>query len=38
MFQAQLVPLAAVDAVYAVGAVIVAGLLLRAFRRPAVAA
>ncbi|MFM0419269.1 YhfC family intramembrane metalloprotease [Paraburkholderia aromaticivorans] len=38
MFQAQLVPLAAVDAVYAVGAVIVAGLLLRAFRRPAVVA
>lgn len=38
MFQAQLVPLAAVDAVYAVGAVIVAGLLFRAFRRPAVAA
>ncbi|EIF31007.1 putative membrane protein [Burkholderia sp. Ch1-1] len=38
MFQAQLVPLAAVDAVYAVGAVIVAGLLFRAFRRPVVAA
>ncbi len=38
MFQAQLVPLAAVDAVYAVGAVIVAGLLFRAFRRPAVVA
>ncbi|MDR8401534.1 MULTISPECIES: YhfC family intramembrane metalloprotease [Paraburkholderia] len=38
MFQAQLVPLAAVDAVYAVGAVIVAGLLFRAFRRPGVAA
>ena len=37
-FQAQLVPLAAVDAVYAVGAVIVAGLLFRAFRRPAVTA
>lgn len=38
MFQAQLVPLAAVDAVYAVGAVVVAGLLFRAFRRPAVVA
>ncbi|OAJ55570.1 hypothetical protein A6V36_30015 [Paraburkholderia ginsengiterrae] len=38
MFQAQLVPLAAVDAVYAVGAVVVAGLLFRAFKRPAVAA
>ena len=38
MFQAQLVPLAAVDALYAVGAVIVAGLLFRAYRRPAVAA
>ncbi|ABE30982.1 hypothetical protein DR64_4143 [Paraburkholderia xenovorans LB400] len=38
MFQAQLVPLAAVDAVYAVGAVIVAGLLFRTFRRPAVVA
>jgi len=38
MFQAQLVPLAAVDAVYALGAVVVAGLLFRAFRRPAAAA
>ncbi|SIO46598.1 Uncharacterized membrane protein YhfC [Burkholderia sp. GAS332] len=38
LFQAQLVPLAAVDGVYALGAVIVAGLLFRAFRRPAVAA
>jgi uncharacterized membrane protein YhfC len=38
LFQAQLVPLAAVDGVYAVGAVIVAGLLFRGFRRPAVAA
>ncbi|ASV99162.1 YhfC family intramembrane metalloprotease [Paraburkholderia aromaticivorans] len=38
LFQAQLVPLAAVDAVYALGAVIVAGLLVRAFRRPALAA
>jgi uncharacterized membrane protein YhfC len=37
LFQAQLVPLAAVDGVYALGAVIVAGLLFRAFRRPAVA-
>jgi uncharacterized membrane protein YhfC len=38
LFQAQLVPLAAVDGVYAVGAVIVAGLLFRVFRRPAVTA
>jgi uncharacterized membrane protein YhfC len=38
MFQAQLVPLAAVDAVYALGAVVVAGLLFRAFRRPVAAA
>ncbi|HZZ04878.1 YhfC family intramembrane metalloprotease [Paraburkholderia sp.] len=38
LFQAQLMPLAAVDGLYAVGAVIVAGLLFRAFRRPAVAA
>jgi uncharacterized membrane protein YhfC len=38
LFQAQLVPLAAVDAVYAVGAVIVTGLLFRAFRRPALPA
>lgn len=37
LFQAQLVPLAAVDGVYALGAVIVAGLLFRAFRRPALA-
>ena len=37
LFQAQLVPLAAVDGVYALGAVIVAGLLFRTFRRPAVA-
>jgi uncharacterized membrane protein YhfC len=34
LFQAQLVPLAAVDAVYALGALVVAGLLFRAFRRP----
>ncbi|WP_434109745.1 YhfC family intramembrane metalloprotease [Paraburkholderia caffeinilytica] len=38
LFQAQLMPLAAVDGMYAVGAVIVAGLLFRVFRRPAVAA
>ncbi|CAE6685716.1 hypothetical protein R69927_06070 [Paraburkholderia domus] len=38
LFQAQLVPLAAVDGLYAVGAVIVAGLLFRVFRRPAVVA
>jgi uncharacterized membrane protein YhfC len=38
LFQAQLVPLAAVDGVYAVGAVIVAGMLFSIFRRPAVAA
>ncbi|AXL51035.1 membrane protein [Paraburkholderia caffeinilytica] len=38
LFQARLVPLAAVDGVYALGAVIVAGLLFKAFRRPAVAA
>ncbi|WP_168794242.1 YhfC family intramembrane metalloprotease [Paraburkholderia aromaticivorans] len=38
LFQAQLVPLAAVDAVYAVGAVIVTGLLFRAYRRPVVVA
>ncbi|RKE36215.1 putative membrane protein YhfC [Paraburkholderia sp. BL23I1N1] len=38
MFQAQLVPLAAVDGVYALGAVIVAGLLFKVCRRPAVAA
>lgn len=38
LFQAQLVPLVAVDGVYAVGAVVVAGLLMRNFRRPALAA
>lgn len=38
LFQAQLVPLAAVDGVYALGAVIVTGLLFRVFRRPAIAA
>jgi uncharacterized membrane protein YhfC len=38
LFQAQLVPLAAVDAVYALGAVIVAGVLMRTFRRRAAAA
>ena len=38
LFQAQLVPLAAVDAVYALGAVIVVGLLMRTVRRPAVVA
>jgi uncharacterized membrane protein YhfC len=38
MFQAQLVSLAAVDAVYALGALIVVGLLVRTFRRPALAA
>lgn len=38
LFQAQLVPLAAVDGVYALGALIVAGLLFRTYRRPAVAA
>jgi uncharacterized membrane protein YhfC len=38
LFQAQLVPLAAVDAVYALGALVVAGLLFRTFRRTAVAA
>ena len=38
LFQAQLVPLAAVDGVYAVGALIVAGWLFKAFRRPALAA
>jgi uncharacterized membrane protein YhfC len=36
LFQAQLVPLAAVDAVYALGALVVAGLLFRTFRRPVV--
>ncbi|AFT85594.1 YhfC family intramembrane metalloprotease [Paraburkholderia phenoliruptrix] len=34
LFQAQLVPLAAVDALYALGAVVVVGLLVKAFRRP----
>ncbi|MFM0740652.1 YhfC family intramembrane metalloprotease [Paraburkholderia xenovorans] len=38
LFQANLVPLAAVDGVYAVGAVIVTGVLFRTFRRPARAA
>jgi len=38
MFQARLVPLGAVDAVYALGAVVVAGLLMRTFRRRAAAA
>ncbi|WP_144138574.1 YhfC family intramembrane metalloprotease [Paraburkholderia sp. BCC1884] len=38
LFQAQLVPLAAVDGVYALGALIVVGLLVRSFRRPALAA
>ncbi|HEX3638137.1 MAG TPA: YhfC family intramembrane metalloprotease [Paraburkholderia sp.] len=38
LFQAQLVPLVAVDGAYAVGAVIVAGVLFSVFRRPAVAA
>jgi uncharacterized membrane protein YhfC len=35
LFQAQLVPLVAVDAIYAVAALVVAGLLFRTFRRPA---
>ncbi|WP_027803399.1 YhfC family intramembrane metalloprotease [Paraburkholderia dilworthii] len=34
LFQAQLVPLAAVDAVYALGALVVVGLLVRIYRRP----
>lgn len=34
LFQAQLVPLAAVDAVYALGALVVAGLLFRTFKKP----
>jgi uncharacterized membrane protein YhfC len=34
LFQAQLVPLVAVDGVYAIGALIVAGLLVRTFRKP----
>ncbi|MFM0734474.1 YhfC family intramembrane metalloprotease [Paraburkholderia sediminicola] len=38
LFQAQLMPLAAVDGMYALGAVIVAGWLFSVFRRPAVAA
>ncbi|WP_345810720.1 YhfC family intramembrane metalloprotease [Paraburkholderia sp. PREW-6R] len=38
LFQAQLVPLVAVDGVYAIGALIVAGLLVRTVRRPVVAA
>ncbi|HEX7934389.1 MAG TPA: YhfC family intramembrane metalloprotease [Paraburkholderia sp.] len=35
LFQAQLVPLMTVDALYALGAVAVVALLVRAFRRPA---
>ncbi|HZZ13193.1 MAG TPA: YhfC family intramembrane metalloprotease [Paraburkholderia sp.] len=38
LFQAQLVPLAAVDGVYALGALVVAGLLFKTFRRPATVA
>lgn len=38
LFQANLVPLAAVDGVYALGAVVVAGVLFRVFRRPAAVA
>nr|WKF55694.1 hypothetical protein HUO10_000138 [Paraburkholderia busanensis] len=38
LFQAELVPLAAVDGVYALGALIVAGLLVRTFRRQTAAA
>ena len=37
LFQAQLVPLAAVDAVYALGALVVVGLLVRVYRRPGAA-
>jgi uncharacterized membrane protein YhfC len=36
LFQAQLLPLVAVDAIYALGAVVVVGLLFRTFRRPGV--
>ncbi|HYS66951.1 MAG TPA: YhfC family glutamic-type intramembrane protease, partial [Paraburkholderia sp.] len=38
LFQAQLVPLAAVDGIYALSALVVAGLLFRTFRRPPAAA
>ncbi|MFM0337236.1 YhfC family intramembrane metalloprotease [Paraburkholderia fungorum] len=38
LFQANLVPLAAVDGAYALGAVVVTGVLFSVFRRPAVAA
>lgn len=38
LFQAQLVPLAAVDGIYALAALLVAGLLFRTFRRAPVAA
>ncbi|MFP3569387.1 YhfC family intramembrane metalloprotease [Paraburkholderia sp. SIMBA_030] len=38
LFQANLVPLAAVDGAYALGALVVAGVLVRVFRRPALAA
>ncbi|MGF6482390.1 YhfC family intramembrane metalloprotease [Paraburkholderia sp. JPY419] len=37
MTQARLLPLAAVDTIYAVAAVFVAGLLIRSYRRPAAA-
>jgi uncharacterized membrane protein YhfC len=37
MAQARLLPLAAVDTIYAVAAVFVAGLLTRIYRRPAAA-
>jgi uncharacterized membrane protein YhfC len=38
LFQAQLVPLAAVDGLYALGALVVVGLLFRGFKRPLAAA
>jgi uncharacterized membrane protein YhfC len=38
LFQAQLVPLAAVDGIYALAALLVAGLLFRTFRRAPVPA
>ncbi|RDK02316.1 YhfC family intramembrane metalloprotease [Paraburkholderia lacunae] len=38
LFQANLVPLAAVDGAYALGALVVAGLVVKVFRRPALAA
>ena len=38
LFQANLVPLAAVDGAYALGAVVVTGVLFSVFRRPALAA